>query len=286
MKRTWVIPGILVAGLTGLGGLTYAASAQDSGGRDGGGYSRGDGPRDYGRGGPRWNDDRRGDDDRGPRWRRGDDERNWRGRDDDRGPRWRDGGGYGSREGRRGDDDRCSPQRRGWDRRDHGRWHDHDRGYGRHHGFDRRDDRGDRWREGRGYDRRDDRRGDGPREGRRFGGRLGPAALDSARREIGVTAAQEEVWTKYATTLKEVADARRARRESIDRSAIRRMSPDEYRKFRDSMIEQRRKEEDSVRAAVDGIVASLDEKQVAIAREVLPGYAFGPMHGARRGGDR
>jgi predicted component of type VI protein secretion system len=110
-----------------------------------------------------------------------------------------------------------------------------------------------------------------------------PDRLDRVKREIGVTAAQEQAWTKYTGTLKEVADARRARRDSIDRSAIARMSTDEFRKFRDSMIEQRRKEQDQVRAAVDSLVASLDEKQVAIAKEVLPGFAFGRMGGMGMG---
>ena len=54
------------------------------------------------------------------------------------------------------------------------------------------------------------------------------------------------------------------------------MSPDDLRKFRDGMIDQRRKEQDQVRSAADDLVKSLDEKQVAIAKEVLPGYAFGP----------
>ena len=99
-----------------------------------------------------------------------------------------------------------------------------------------------------------------------------------------MTAAQEQAWTKYASTLKEVADARKARRDSIDRDAMRQMSTEDHRKFRDGMIEQRRKEQDSVNAAVDELVKSLDEKQVAIAKEVLPGYAFGPrMRGAGMG---
>ena len=85
-----------------------------------------------------------------------------------------------------------------------------------------------------------------------------------------------------------MADARKTRRDSMDRDAIRKMSTDEHRKFRDAMIEQRRKEQDRVNAAVDEVIGSLDEKQVATAKEVLPGYAFGPLmrgHGKDRGGD-
>ncbi len=308
MKRTWVIPAILVVGLAGLGGLTHAASAQDDDRQSGSGQMRGD----YGSTGQRsGDDDRRGDDDRGPRWRDRDDDRR----------------GYGSREGRRGNDDNdCGPRGRGYHGRGHGMHHGYgrgregmDRGYDRREGRgydsdrgnDSREGRGDGWREGRRYDRDDSDRGyrghgyhhryqdrqenrqEGRREGRqegrqegrggprRFGRGFDPARLESAKKELGVTEAQEQAWTKYASTLKEVADARKARRESMDPSAMRQMSTHEHRKFRDAMIAQRRQEQDSVNAAIDGLVGSLDEKQVAIAKEVLPGYAFGPwMRGA------
>jgi LTXXQ motif family protein len=245
MKRKQVILGILTAGLVGLGGSAYAASEHDGYWRGGSGQMRGEGPGDYGWSGPRWRDDDRRD--YGPRGE------GWRGRGDDNcGPGM--GRGYGERGmGRHG-------------------------GHGHHggmHGMGR----------GRGYGM--DHDGRGPGRGWGGGGRLSaadPADLDSVKKEISVTAAQEQAWTKYAAALKEVADARKTRRESIDRDAMRRMSPDDHRKFRDSMIEQRRREQDSVRAAVDEFVKTLDEKQLAIAREVLPGYAFGRgMHGAGMG---
>ncbi len=298
MKRTWVIPAILATGLAGLGGLTYAASAQDGDGC-GSCYMRGEG-------GDGWSGQRWRDDDRNPRWRD---------RDDD--SRGHDRRGYGWREGRRGDND-CGPRGRGYHGRGDGMHHgygrgrddmdrepDGDRGYDRREGrgydgdrdYGRRDGHGGGWREGRRFDRDDSDRGyrghgyhhrhhqrhEG-RGGPRFGRGFDPARLESAKKEIGVTEAQEQAWTKYATTLKEVADARKARRESIDHSAIRRMSTEEHRKFRDAMIEQRRKEQDNVNAAVDELIKSFDEKQVAIAKEVLPGYAFGPwMRGAGMG---
>jgi hypothetical protein len=254
MKRIWVIPAILVAGVTGLGGLAYAASAQDAGWRDGSRPTVEGDSSGYDWSAQRWrDDDRRDDDDRGPRWRRD-------GRGSDRG-----------------------------EHRYHGRGYDRDRD-------DRREGRGEGWREGRRFDRDDDRgyRRHGyhhRHEGRHHEGRGGPrhfgrgfdpARLDRVKRELDITTAQEQAWTKYTSTLKEVADARKARREGMDRGAISRMSTDEFRKFRDGMIDQRRKEQDQVRAAVDGLVGSLDEKQVAVAREMLPGYAFGPMRGGMR----
>lgn len=303
MKRTWVIPAMLVAGVAGLGGLTYAASAQNG---DGCGqcYMRGEG--DDGWSGQRWrndNDARGGNDERGPRWRDRDE----------------DSRAYGPRAGGEGNEN-CGPRGRGYHGRGHGMHHgygygrgrddmdrgpDRDRGYDRREGrgydndrdYDRREGRGGGWREGRRFDRDDADRGyrghgyyhrhhqrqegrGGPGMGRGFD----PARLESVKKEIGVTEAQEQAWTKYTATLKEVADARKTRRESMDHGAMRRMSTEEHRQFRDAMIQQRRKEQDSVNAAVDELIKSLDEKQVAIAKEVLPGYAFGPwMRGAGMG---
>lgn len=275
MKRTWVIPGLLLAGLAGLGGLTHAASAHDNDWRGGHGYMGGEGPGDYGWSGQRWRDDRR-DDDRRPRWR-----------DDDR-------PGYGPREGRRGDDDQgCGPRGRG-----HGRM-----GGGMHHGYGGREGMG----RGYGMHRGDGpgmggghgmHRGDGPGMGRGYGmhrggedrgpgyGRMGaadPAELDSLKKELSITAQQEAAWTKYAGAVKEAGDAMRTRREAMRAGAARNLSPDDHRKFRDSMMEQRRKEIDAVKTAADELVKTLDEKQVAIAKEVLPGYAVGPTRGAGMG---
>jgi hypothetical protein len=255
MKRTWVLAGVLAAGLAGLGGAAYAASDHDGTWRGGPGHMRGENPRDYGWSGQRWrDDDRRGD---GPR------DDGWRGRGGDCGPGMGRGRGRGMEHGERG-------MGHGMGR--HGFGHDGMHGMRRDHDH--------------GYDR--DRDGRGPRHGT-YGGRgrmsaFDPAELDSVKKEIGVTAAQEQAWTKYAGAIKEAADARKARREGIDRDAMRKMSPEDHRKFRDSMWEQRRKEQDAVRAAVDELVKSFDEKQTAVAREILPGYAFGPgMRGAGMG---
>ena len=300
MKREWVIPAMLVAGMTALAATTYAASAQGGDWRDAPGhYHNGYGPH-Y------WQDQKPGDDDDyGPRWRRGDryDRGYDRDADDDYGQQgWRDDRrGYGQREGRSWRDcpcGGCDRDRGGYGWRDRGRGYDDDRDDGRQgrdygRNYDRDYDRGDDRRDRRSYDRDDSDRG--MRQGGRGGpGRFGqgypgyqgfdPARLDSIKREIGVTPAQEAAWTKFTTTLKEASDARRARRDNFDRSAVSRMSADDFRKFRDTMIQQRRKEQDSVLAAEDDFVKTLDEKQVAIAREVLPGYALaGRMEGMGMG---
>lgn len=251
MKRSWMIPAIMAAGLVGLGGPAQALSADDEW-RAGPGQVFDGGPADhnYNWSSQRWRDDRGGwDDDRGPRWRDRDDDRR----------------GYGARgEGWRGrGDENCGPgMGRGM-------------GSGGRHGMGRGHGMGlDHDAPGRGFG--------GPRHGR-FGA-ADPAELDSIKKEIGITAAQEVAWTKYAGAVKEAADSARKRREGMNAGAARGLSTEEFRKFRDLLIEQRRKEQDTVRAAVDELVKSLDEKQVAIAKEVLPGYAFGPgMRGAGMG---
>jgi periplasmic protein CpxP/Spy len=141
------------------------------------------------------------------------------------------------------------------------------RGHGRHYG--------EYGRQGRG---RDFERG--PRDHGRHGGpgfgRMGaadPAELESIKKEIGVTAEQEQAWTTYAAAVKEAADSAKTRRDGVDRNAIREMSRDERRAFMDSMRDQRRKEVDAVTDAAAELVKSLDEKQAAVAKEILPGHA-------------
>jgi hypothetical protein len=248
MKRTWVMPAILVAGLASLGSAAYAASAQE-GWRGGLGPMVEEGAADYNWSSQRWrDDDRRGDDDRGPRWRDRDDDRR----------------GYGPRG--RGDEN-CGP-RMGRGHGEHGRGRHGGHGYGGRHGMGRGRGMGlDHDGPGHGF-------GGGPRHGR-FGA-ADPAQLDSVKKELAITPAQEAAWTKYAGAVREAADSARKRREGVNAGAARGLSVEEFRKFRDLLIEQRRKEQDIVRAAVDELIKSLDEKQVAIAREVLPGYAFGP----------
>ena len=109
-----------------------------------------------------------------------------------------------------------------------------------------------------------------------------PAELESIKKEIGVTAEQEQAWTAYTAAVKETAEAARTRRDGIDRNAVREMSRDDRRAFMDGMRDQRRKEIDAVADAASELVKTLDEKQTAIAKEILPGYAKG--YGQRRAG--
>ena len=209
---------------------------------------------------------------------------------------WRRGPGYTRDEGARGDDRRGRHDDRWHGRRDHdeprgerhGRGHgrDHDRGHGMGqgmgqgmHGHMGRDMR-EHGPMGRGMGR-------GMHEGRPGFGRMAaadPAQVDSLKKELGITAQQEAAWTKYAAALKDTADAAKARHEGIDRDAIRKMSPEDHRKFRDGMREQRQKEFDAVKSATDELLKTLDDKQKAVAKEILPGLAFGPgMRGAGMG---
>lgn len=237
MTRKWIIAGTVAAALAGLGTLAYAASDRDDGHR-GPPHMRGETMRDFGWSGQRWRDEDR-------------DER-----------RYRDGDRY---ERRYRDEDRRGEGRRFRDDDDGYRGH---RGHGGRHGM------------GPGYGR--EGRG-GHMHGHRHGGWHGrqgaadPAVLDGLKRELSIGTAQEEAWSRYAAAMKETAVERSKRRESIRAGAARNLSVEEHRKFRDLLIEQRQKEIAAVRDAADALVATLDEKQVAVAREVLPGYAIGPV---------
>lgn len=192
---------------------------------------------------------------------------------------WRRGPGYTRDEGR-GDDWRGRGRGEHW-RDDERRGERHGRGHGRGHGMQR----------GYGHMGREmhdhGRMGYGMHADRPGFGRMAaadPAQIDSLKKELGITAQQEAAWTKYATVLKDTADAVKARHEGIDRDAIRKMSPDDHSKFRDGMREQRQKEIDAVKSATDELLKSLDEKQLAIAKEVLPGPGYGRgMRGAGMG---
>jgi hypothetical protein len=111
---------------------------------------------------------------------------------------------------------------------------------------------------------------------------LGPADLDSLKGELGITAAQELAWEKYAKALQEAAAATRSARDSVDPS---RLSPAERFAYRSKMREQAQTRFDAVTTAAEELLAALDDAQKAKAEDTLPGLAFGPdpLRGAMGG---
>jgi hypothetical protein len=147
-------------------------------------------------------------------------------------------------------------------------------------------------------------RGEGPAEmgygqmqhvgrGKTHGGpgltQAGPAQIEALKSELGITPAQEPAWTNYVKTIQDAAATMKTTRDNVDRDAIGKISPQDRYAFVTKMREQRRKQFEAVKTTADQLVATLDDRQKAKAREILPGLAsFGSdtMHGAAMSGPR
>jgi hypothetical protein len=140
----------------------------------------------------------------------------------------------------------------------------------------------------------------GPGMGGQMGGQMGPgmhggpgfaftdpARIDSLKTELGITAAQEPAWTKYAKTLQDAAMAFKTTREGINPDDVSKMSPQDRFAFVTKIREQRQKQFETVTTAANELLATLDDTQKAKARDVLPGLAsFGPGRLGAMGGMR
>lgn len=90
------------------------------------------------------------------------------------------------------------------------------------------------------------------------------AQLDKLKKELGVTAAQEPAWDKYAKSVQTMSDFMTAARE---------------------MREQGRKNRDAMFTAGKDLFGALSDEQKAKAQGALPGLGFGPGYGmGGRGG--
>ena len=110
-----------------------------------------------------------------------------------------------------------------------------------------------------------------------------PAQIEALKRELGITAAQEPAWSKYAKTIQEAAATMQTARTAVDPDAVSKMTPQDRYAFVTKQREAARKQFNAVKSAADELLATLDETQKATAREILPGLASfgpGPMRGA------
>jgi LTXXQ motif family protein len=113
-----------------------------------------------------------------------------------------------------------------------------------------------------------------------------PAEIQDLKAELGITAAQEPAWTRYTKALQDAAAAVKSTRESVDRDAVGRMTPQDRFAFVTRMREQAQKQHETLTTAATELLAALDEKQKEIAEDSLPGLVpFGPgTRGAGMGG--
>ena len=103
-----------------------------------------------------------------------------------------------------------------------------------------------------------------------------PARLETLKTELGITAAQEPAWSKYAKTVEDAAAAMKTTREGINPDTVGKMTPQDRFAFASKIREQAHKQFAAVKTAAEELLAALDDTQKAKARQTLPGLAFGP----------
>jgi hypothetical protein len=103
-----------------------------------------------------------------------------------------------------------------------------------------------------------------------------PAQIETLKGELGITAAQETAWSKYAKAVQDAAAAMKTTRETVDPSAVSRMAPADRFAFVTKMREQGQKQFEAVRTAANELLAVLDDTQKTKAGDILPGLALGP----------
>lgn len=114
-----------------------------------------------------------------------------------------------------------------------------------------------------------------------------PAQIETLKKELGITSAQEPAWTKYAKAIQDSAATMKTTREGVDPDAVSKMSQQDRFAFVSKMREQGQKQFETVQTAAKELLATLNDTQKDKAQETLPGLAFGgpgPMRGAFMGG--
>jgi len=119
--------------------------------------------------------------------------------------------------------------------------------------------------------------GPGAMHGRRGMTQFDPARIDTLKTELGITAAQDPAWTKYAKAIQDGAATMKTMREAVDPDAVSKMSRIDRIAFRTKMREQGQKQFETVQTAANELLATLADAQKAKARDILPGLGtFGP----------
>ncbi|MBR1273328.1 Spy/CpxP family protein refolding chaperone [Bradyrhizobium sp. AUGA SZCCT0283] len=109
-----------------------------------------------------------------------------------------------------------------------------------------------------------------------------PAQLETLKKELSITAAQEPAWTKYTKAVQDAATTMKTAREGVNPDTLGKLSPQDRFAFVSKMREQGLKQFETVKTAANELLTTLDDTQKAKAQTSLPGLAFGPgaMHAA------
>jgi hypothetical protein len=111
-----------------------------------------------------------------------------------------------------------------------------------------------------------------------------PARMDALKADLAIKPEQEAAWNKYATALKDAAGTMKAAFETAGNDPKGAAPQDRFAQMT-KFHELGQTQFNSVEAAANELLATLDDAQKVKAQESLPGLAFGPgvMHG-RAGG--
>jgi hypothetical protein len=101
--------------------------------------------------------------------------------------------------------------------------------------------------------------------------------LDGVKAQLGIASAQEGAWNDYAGTVKGAGEQMQAVHQVMF-DAMPTASWDERRAMMNEMFQSRQQAFDDIHAAALKLLPSLDAKQQATARTILPGLAPGRGH--------
>ncbi|HVR55981.1 MAG TPA: Spy/CpxP family protein refolding chaperone [Pseudolabrys sp.] len=109
-----------------------------------------------------------------------------------------------------------------------------------------------------------------------------PARIETLKKDIGITAAQEPAWIKYTKAIQDAAAAMKTTREGVNPDTLGKLNPQDRFAAVTKMREQGQKQFETVKTSANELLATLDDTQKAKAQASLPGLAFGPgaMHAA------
>ena len=111
-----------------------------------------------------------------------------------------------------------------------------------------------------------------------------PAQIETLKKELGITSAQEPAWTKYAKAIQDSAATMQKAREGINPDVVSKLSPQDRFAFVTKIREQGQKQFETVKTAANELLATLNDAQKSKAQATLPGLAFGPGTTAGIGG--
>ncbi len=112
-----------------------------------------------------------------------------------------------------------------------------------------------------------------------------PALLARRKAEIGIRPEQEAVWSKYEAAVQAATGARQSRRDTMDDTALQKMTPGDRFAFVSARRDEARKELETIAAAGKGLLAALDDNQKSRTHGLPALEQGGSRHSMNGGSD-